>query len=210
MTDYNFKPKQGKDDYGWYDRGYIPHFDGGPVPQFVTFRLADSLPQTVLEKLRKEAENDSTFRKSVEHYLDSGVGQCHLRIPAIAQMVVDALKFHEGVKYDLFSWVIMPNHGHVLLRPLPNVHLGDVLHSIKSFTAQKANEMLGRKGPFWQAESFDRYIRNQDHFISVIRYIENNPVAAGLCRVPLDWEFSSARERQAGRMPALQSKTNES
>lgn len=100
--------------------------------------------------------------------------------------------FHDGQKYDLVSWVIMPNHVHILLIPLKGVHLPEILHSIKSFTAQAANKILDRMGAFWQRESFDRYIRNQTHFDAVIRYIEENPVKAGLCKCSSEWRYSSA------------------
>ena len=90
-------------------------------------------------------------------------------------MVADSLKFHHSTKYDLHSWVVMPNHGHILLTPLAGHHMPDVMHSIKSYTAQQANKMLGRSGKFWQHESFDRYIRNWKHFNAVTRYIQRNP-----------------------------------
>jgi REP element-mobilizing transposase RayT len=74
-----------------------------------------------------------------------------------------------------------------------NIEIGTIAHSIKSFTAHEANKILGRTGQFWQHEPFDRYIRNAKHYVSVIRYIEDNPVKAGLCARPEDWPFSSAR-----------------
>lgn len=104
----------------------------------------------------------------------------------------DALLFHKGAKYKLHAWVVMPNHVHVLLTPLEDVHFPTIMHSIKSYTANEANKIAGRSGQFWQLESFDRYIRNLKHFVGVIRYIENNPVKAGLCRSPEEWPFSSA------------------
>ena len=91
----------------------------------------------------------------------------------------------------------MPNHGHVLLTPLEGFHLDQIEHSIKSYTATMANKMLDRKGQFWAIESFDRYIRNPRHFSAVVRYIEDNPVKAGLCRTPEEWQFGSAFERRA-------------
>ncbi len=86
----------------------------------------------------------------------------------------------------------MPNHLHVLLKPFEGIEIGEIAHSIKSYTAHEANKILGRKGSFWQPEPFDRYIRNRDHFVNVIEYIENNPVKARLCSRPEDWRFSSA------------------
>ena len=193
--DYNFQPKGLKSEYGWYSRGRLPHFDGGEIPQFITFRLHDSLPQEVLEKWRLEAETDADLRKRVEKYLDAGYGGSWLKHENIATVVQNALLFHDEKKYRLSAWVIMPNHGHLLATPKAGFSLGEIMHSIKSYTAHEANKLLDRKGAFWQHESFDRYIRNQKHFYSVIRYIENNPVKAKLCNNPEDWRFSSARFR---------------
>lgn len=192
MVDYNYKPKLSKEDYGWHGRGYLPHLDGGEFCQFITFRLFDSLPQEVLQKWIDESATDALIRRRVEGYLDSGYGACWLRKKAIASLVRDALIHHDGGKYKLVSWVIMPNHVHILLIVLAGHHLPDILHSIKSFTANKANKILRRSGQFWMHESFDRYIRDYRHYNAVIRYIENNPVKAGLCKRPEEWMFSSA------------------
>jgi putative DNA methylase len=195
MTNYEFKPKQCPEDYGWHRRGYLPHFDGPGYPQFVTFRLCDSMPQNLLAEWRAHAVSDAAFRKRIEAYLDRGHGECWLKNGAVATIGRDALRFHDGARYALGPWVIMPNHAHVLLSPFEGHHLPDVMHSIKSFTANKANKVLGRVGPFWQRESFDRYIRNIKHYAAVVRYIENNPVKAGLCVRAEDWVFGSAHER---------------
>jgi hypothetical protein len=63
---------------------------------------------------------------------------------------------------------------------------------MKSYTANRANALLSRSGPFWAREYFDRYIRNGEHFTNTVAYIHNNPVKAKLCSDPSDWPFSSA------------------
>lgn len=199
MTNYNFKPKLGRSDFGWYGKNKLPHLDGEQFTQFVTFRLFDSMPQAVLDRWRQEDTSDSVLRRRIEGYLDSGYGKCWLKDPAIAQIVKDALLFNDAKRYDLMSWVIMPNHAHVLFRTLPDIHLPDALHSIKSFTAQEANKVLGRTGRFWQSESFDRYIRNARHCTAVMHYIENNPVKAGLCGHPEEWRWGSAFRPEANK-----------
>jgi len=196
MIDFNFKPKLTKHDFGWHERGRIPHLDGEEFTQFVTFRLCDSLPIDALDRWRAEHAEDDKFRKRIEEFLDAGHGECWLRDDRVAQIVEDALLFHHGRKYDLRAWVIMPNHGHVMLTPRKGQHLPSVMHSIKSFTATAANKVIGRSGQFWQHESFDRYIRNNRHYAAVVRYIENNPVKAGLCAKPEDWRWSSAFYRE--------------
>lgn len=186
---------------GWYGRGYLPHFDGGELAQFITFRLHDSLPREVLirwkeeQKLQPSAEAQSLMRKRVEVYLDQGHGGCHLRNRNIAELVQRALLFHDQTKYRLSAWVIMPNHVHLLCTPLSGHSLAAIMHSIKSFTSSEANKMLKRKGRFWQKEYFDRYIRNARQFVRTVTYIENNPVKASLCEKAEDWPFSSAAFR---------------
>jgi len=86
-----FKSKEGKADYGWHSRK-LPHLDGEQMAQFVTFRLADSMPQDVLDKWRHECDDDVDFRKRIEKYLDSGYGNCWLQLPHVARIVADAIK----------------------------------------------------------------------------------------------------------------------
>ena len=100
--------------------------------------------------------------------------------------------FFDGVRYRLTAWVVMPNHAHLLLTPAAEQELSQILHSLKSYTANEANKILRRSGEFWQPESFDRRIRDANHFANTISYIENNPVKARLCKRPEDWPFSSA------------------
>lgn len=183
---------------GWHSRGYLPHFDGGEISQFITFRLADSLPQSFLAKwqgeLKRESQIDvdAALRRRIELYLDKGYGACYLRDERIAEIVQNAFLFFDSERYKLSAWVIMPNHVHLLLTPCSNHTLAKIMQSLKSFTANEANKALKRKGQFWQQESFDRFIRDADHFAKVISYIENNPVKAKLCMKSNDWQFSSA------------------
>jgi len=194
---------------GWHSRGYLPHYDGGEIPQFITFRLGDSLPQTVLDKWRIELQKetgidiDAALRRRIEAYLDQGYGTCYLKDERVAMMVQNSLLFHDRQRYRLSAWVVMPNHLHFLATPCAGVELSDIQHSLKSYTAHEANKILGRAGQFWQVEAFDRFIRNHDHYAKTIVYIENNPVKAGLCAKASDWRFSSAwfrarKERTAG------------
>jgi len=82
---------------------------------------------------------------------------------------------------------------HVILWPLPNFTLSEILHSRKTFTARQANLILGMTGqPFWQRESYDHWIRNDEERARIRRYIRMNPVNARLCKSPEDWKWSSA------------------
>jgi REP element-mobilizing transposase RayT len=180
----------------WRNRGYIPHFDSPGTTQFVTFRLADSMPQSILPQWRAElqrgAVTDVDFRKRIESYLDQNFGSCVLRQRSVAKLVQESLLHWNDLRYRLVAWVIMPNHVHFLARIEEGFSLSDIMHSIKSMTAHSANTLLGRAGTFWAKESFDRFIRDENHFQNVISYIEMNPVKAKLCQRPQDWTFGSA------------------
>jgi len=169
---------------GWHSRGYLSHFDGGGVYQFITFRLCDSVPKGIIMNWSDELAISDTTEKNSEDYIklhnriakyeDKGYGECFLKNRAIAKLVEDALKFYDNDRYELIEWVIMPNHVHVLIKGNPNHSLTMIVHSWKSYTASKANEILGRKGKFWMNDYFDRYIRNDKHFNATIEYIREN------------------------------------
>lgn len=189
---------------GWHSRGYLPHFDAPGLIQGITFRLWDALPADVVQALANDEETmrDAEKSRRVEEYLNAGYGACYLRDQRIARLVENALLYFDGERYRLFAWVIMPNHVHVLIEIWEGHPLDKVIHSWKSYTATEANKLLKRKGAFWFPDYFDRYIRDGKHFANAIRYIHENPVAAGLVEKAEDWQFSSARLWSAGILPA--------
>jgi putative transposase len=174
---------------GWHSRGYLPHFDSQDVIQFVTFRLADSLPKEALERIRLATQPESLR----DEMLDRGWGACWLKHADIAQLVEDAFLTFDGVRYRLHAWTIMPNHVHVLISSVPGASLGRVVSSWKRFTARQANRLLEREGAFWQDDYWDRFIRNEEHFNATVSYIDNNPVKARLVDEPHRWPWGSAR-----------------
>ena len=107
-------------------------------------------------------------------------------------MIEATLFYFDGKKYKLIGYVLMPNHVHILIKPLENNSLASIMHSLKSYTSHEANKILERTGKFWSKEYFDRYMRDHDHFIKTLNYVHNNPVKAGLCKKFFDWRFSSA------------------
>ncbi len=123
-------------------------------------------------------------------------GAFYLRIPEIASLTVEA--FFHGAEtlrfYELHAYVVMANHVHLLITPL--VDLAKITHSLKRFTAREANRILALTGkPFWQDESYDRLVRDRDEFERIRRYIEYNPVRAGLVTLPEEYPWSSALRR---------------
>ncbi len=183
----------------WRSRGYLPHIDDKGLVQFITFRLADSVPKEVLESWHDEQRrgeiSEATYRRRVETYLNQNYGSGALRDPRIARELQETL-LKCGERYRWLAWTIMPNHAHILLECIGGPTVAKVMHSIKSYTAHAANRILDRKGRFWSKEYFDRYVRDRRHYISVVGYIEENPVKARLCRAPELWPFSSAFGRE--------------
>jgi REP element-mobilizing transposase RayT len=88
----------------------------------------------------------------------------------------------------------MPNHIHALIE-VWQTPLGKILKDLKGYTAKEANKLLAREGTFWEHDFFDRYIRDEEDFRQVVRYIENKPVKAGLVRMAAEWPWSSAHYR---------------
>ncbi|HEY1787262.1 MAG TPA: transposase [Verrucomicrobiae bacterium] len=186
---------------GWYASRSLPHFDSPGTRQFITYRLADAMPAARRAEWETflKLENDLEKQRKIEVYLDKGYGKCHLRNPEIADLVQNNLWHHDGAKYQLLGWVIMPNHVHVLVE-IWNVPLGDIVKSWKSYTSKGAQRILRGKDScpfqtFWENDYFDRYLRDDDHYRRIIRYIENNPNKAALAKAPADWPWSSARYR---------------
>ena len=121
-SDLNKSNEPNADHKGWYNRGYLPHYDIADIYQMVTYRLADSLPKERLLQIEAELELtppdliDDKRRIMIEEWLDSGHGSCILREKSNAEIVVAAWKFFDGERYELLSWVVMPNHVHVLIK----------------------------------------------------------------------------------------------
>jgi len=175
----------------------LPHWQQEGKLIFATWRLADSLPAGKLEQWREERaawlaahpepwdpatedEYHERFSKSIDAWLDAGSGECILRDPACSKRVAEALRHFDGERYALESFVVMPNHVHVLFRLAPDHKLEDVIHSWKSFTAKELNKLCGSSGEVWQKDYWDRIVRDPDHRANILRYIEKNPERAGL------------------------------
>lgn len=178
---------------GWYGRR-LPHCDKPGLIQFISYRLRDAMPTCRRHEWQSllTMEDERARITKVEAYLDAGYGECFLRNPAIAQIIENNWLHFDGSSYRLIAWVIMPNHVHVVCEVWAE-SLPRIVKSWKAYTAAQANKLLARTGQeFWQPEFFDRYIRDEEHFAKTIRYVENNPVKAGLVKFAHEWPFSSA------------------
>lgn len=167
----------------------LPHWFQENKTVFATFRLADSLPKERIEELRDDikrmreemgAENSRDARlwqmmEKVESWLNKGYGSCCLSDCSIRKVVSDALHHYDGKLYTLHSFIIMPNHVHVLLSPLDNQPVLNSLGKVKSYTAKIINGMTGQTGRVWQHGIFDRIIRDACDFTAKWDYIADNP-----------------------------------
>jgi len=135
----------------------------------------------------------------MDRILDQGrSGPLYLRRNDIAELMIEAMRYRRE-QFRLHSYVVMANHVHVLITP--QVEVSKLMHSLKRFTARRANEILGLTGqPFWQDESYDHLVRDESEFRRIVGYIEMNPVKAGLVATPEEFPWSSASRFGLGRL----------
>lgn len=207
-------------------RRNLPHFqpDGGTF--FVTTRLAGTLPQTAHLALKNQYKNQirhlrrdftlselpvqlQSARKRLfanyEQILDAAqFGAVWLEEPAVAEAVIHELLTQNQVRYDLLTYVLMPNHTHLLFRHFEglvaapsNQHgkaksypLAETMRLVKGPSARKANQVLDRQGAFWQHESFDHWVRDEAELVRILRYLVQNPVKAGLVKHWREWQWT--------------------
>ncbi len=208
-------------------RRNLPHWDVPTAAYFVTVCLEGSIPargMLDLQSYRAEleqrprpedqtpaewaiAQSKRAFARA-DLWLDRAVGARFLESDELAQIVVDALHFFAGERYDLLGYVVMPSHFHWVFQPLEHwvnsLESGKrlrtprerIVHSIDRFTALRCNQVLGRQGEFWQREPYDHWVRSPEVLERILLYVEGNPVKAGLVQSPHEWRHSSASERR--------------
>jgi REP element-mobilizing transposase RayT len=171
-------------------RRRLPHYHAIGQPIFLTWRLHGSLPAN--RSFPPGTTSGEAFL-AVDRLLDNAcTGPLFLKKPEIANVVMEAIQHRDRHQFDMDAFVVMPNHVHLLMTPLLDV--SEVMQSLKRFTARECNRTLGLTGrPFWQNESYDRLVRDEMEFRRIVRYIELNPVKAGLVAKPEEFSWSSAR-----------------
>ncbi|OHE26355.1 MAG: hypothetical protein A3K40_00815 [Syntrophobacterales bacterium RIFOXYC2_FULL_60_23] len=110
------------------------------------------------------------------------------------KIVLDAIKHFHKIKYWVTATVVMPDHVHLLLKPVVSesnveISLSKILQGIKGFSAREINKTRGSKGALWQEESFDRIVRDHDEYLEKWNYIRNNPIKTGSCQTPEEYAF---------------------
>ena len=166
----------------------LPHWRQDGVTYFVTFRTADSLPQTKVRRwaaLRAQWIEDhpeplskadrqefaELFPMQIQQWLDNGYGARLLRDPDLRAIVEDSLRYYDQKNYLLHEYVVAANHVHVMVTPLPGNSLSSVIGAWKAFTAKRINRRIGRRGVFWQEESYDHIVRSAEDVARIRLYI---------------------------------------
>jgi len=208
----------------WYVPGaahFVTYRLFGTLPQHVRDEL-QCRKEYLLQQNPKPGLGPGQHRAKVhkqlfglyDAYLDRGETTTWLLQPRLAALVRSNLYHHDREKYYLLAYCVMSNHVHVLFQPIQSSPaqlqpgespvgesedsaspLSNIMHSLKSYTAHEANKLLRRSGPFWQAESYDHWVRDEEELERVVNYIGNNPVKAGLVEQPRDWYFCSCHDR---------------
>lgn len=226
LADFSFR---GLDKYAAITmaKRHLPHWEQPGATYFVTFRLSDSIASNVLAQWREDRalwlkfhplpwdwntarEYMRRFEEEPEQWLDQAHGSCLLRQRGVQTIVRENLDHFDRDRYVIDAFVIMPNHVHVILKPLGTNSLKEILHSWKSYTSNRINELLNRKGSVWMAETFDTIVRDLAHLGACRDYIEHNPQRAHLGknefllerRDVLVVEDARRENRQAGSLPA--------
>ncbi len=199
-------------------RRNLPHIYISNSTYFITFRLKGTIPQLKLNELRNreelkrdfqtnKKEQYTNYEKYFEEYdklLDSNKKIEYLKYPEIAEVVKQTLHYYDKKQYNLICYTIMPNHVHVVFQLLKKetqtgksvLHQAEektvskIMQSIKGYSAREANRILNKKGSFWQSESYDHIIRDQEELEKTIKYVIYNPVKAKLVDNYEDWQFT--------------------
>jgi putative transposase len=176
-------------------------------------RLKDNSPEIEEHEQRLIEFSRKWFVKfeDILHKADSGPSW--LKDERVAKVVADALHYRDGKVYRLDAYCIMSNHVHAVFAPIlsaeelrqvlvpeglrflsKNPPLDRIMKSLKGYSAWEANGIIGRRGTFWQRESYDHVVRNNAEFDRIVKYVLNNPVKAGLVKEWHDWKWSYQRE----------------
>jgi len=114
--------------------------------------------------------------------------------PEERSITLGAIRYWDTLKWTVYAAVALPDHVHILAQPLPKpeggvFNLTEILHSVKSFSSQKINQQRKESGSLWQAESFDRIVRDEAEFLEKWQYLRNNPLKTDLALYPEDYPW---------------------
>jgi REP element-mobilizing transposase RayT len=144
----------------------------------------------------RKVPSNRTLRDSI-FFVSTNLSEENLLAdPRYAQLVLSALEFYrKRGDIQLFGFVTMPDHIHLLARINEPLTLSRFMNNLKSFVSHKID-----KGPIWQKDYWSELITTEHHFIEKLNYIHANPVKAGLSETPEAYKWSSASDYLNGNL----------
>jgi putative transposase len=106
-------------------------------------------------------------------------------------------------RFKVFGYCLMPNHIHLVLEPKDPNQLAKILQSLTQTYTKWFNKKYKKIGHLWQNRFKSMVIQKDNYFIECVCYVEANPVRAGLVRSPLEYLWSSYKERVFGNSSGL-------
>jgi REP element-mobilizing transposase RayT len=168
----------------------VPRFGNGVAPL-----------RTFLEAQRRDGAHYR--RRSLPHFekpwATYGTKKDRCLSPKARTIVLNSLRHFHNERYELFAACVMPDHLHLLLQPWPKANdnignvvfwpLSELMHSIKSFSAHRINELEKKSGSLWEKEQFDRYVRSDRDLQEKFHYILRNPWQSGVGKQNQDYQW---------------------
>ena len=158
-----------------YKHRHLSHIDIKDHYQFITFRTQDSVDPYLI-KLAGQNLPNGRKQLAIDTYLDKSQNGAYLTDDVLL-FLSNYLRLKDAVLYELIAFCIMPNHVHLLIKPL--CKLTRIMRLLKGGSAKIINEMMRQEGRFWAKDYYDKLIRDENHFTVVHQYIKNN--SAALC-----------------------------
>ncbi len=211
--------------------------ESGPLPLFERGEMnlgstgcqpvvSGSLPDTSADadKQGYRRRNLLRFERPWAKYAITFTTRSHRQLSTEARdIVLESLLRWKDRRYELYGACVMPDHVHFLIEPMIErdgdcgnpifFPVSKILHSIKSFTANRINKIENSNEPVWETESFDRLIRSESDLQEKFNYISRNPWDAGVVGSDQDYQWlwypgrykaqefaASCREQQAGSL----------
>ena len=166
-------------------RGLIEQWEDERTTWCKAWNLDSNLPPdeyrarylSIPETIRLTFEREQTRKPLME--LDKCHGSCIFRNQQNAETLRDALLYFDGSRLQCGDFVIMPNHVHWIVMPLPGFELGALLKSVKGYVSRALGKMDDQlKGSLWQSETYDRCIRDREELVKTRDYVRRNPEVA--------------------------------
>ena len=187
--------------------GRLPHWEVEDGRYFITIHLAGAIPLAGRNEIRATAEQlrvvttkespdwlqlQRRIFSQMEEWLNRAQNNVWLKDPSVAEMVVESIEHRQQRgDWNMFSYVIMPNHLHLFCELAPG-EMKTVITDFKRWTGHEATKLIADTPKrFWQREWFDHWSRSDEEDDRIVTYIERNPEAAGLVRDYKDWPFGS-------------------